>query len=227
MPPGSPSLSLYNTAIPSDSSFSYLGVPFNSKSMIDSSLLLDRNIKSAVSSMRSTMQPLGLHSPSFSRLTASRLYAMFIRPKFEYGLAISIFRAGHFKKLEKAQDTCLRLAFGGHSKSSTSVFKHITNLPSLKARIYHLQFKMIVRVSYYLPSDALISILLPRLKVKSSHWSKLCSCNPFWSLISVSESGDSLSLDEINHFVSSTALVKSHLLSYHQSEFNTAVCPNW
>ncbi|KAG1606259.1 hypothetical protein G6F46_013135 [Rhizopus delemar] len=82
---GAPPLRLYGDPIPIADSFPYLGIPFDSKGAIATDQLLKRNIASALPAMRNTLQPLGLHAPSFSRLTASRLYAIFIRPKLEYG----------------------------------------------------------------------------------------------------------------------------------------------
>jgi hypothetical protein len=78
-------LKLYGSVIPTADSFTYLGLPFNSKGRLDTGLLLDRNTQAGVRAMRSFLQPLGLASASFSRLTAAKLYTTFIRPKFEYG----------------------------------------------------------------------------------------------------------------------------------------------
>jgi hypothetical protein len=124
-------LKLYGSTLPSADSFVYLGLPFNTKGHLDTSLLVQQNARSTLVAMRSGIQPLGFHSPSFSRLTAARIYATFIRPKLEYGLAISTFLVKDLKVIEKAQDQCLRLCFGGHSKASTTVFKHMTGLPSI------------------------------------------------------------------------------------------------
>ncbi|RCH77936.1 hypothetical protein CU097_000823, partial [Rhizopus azygosporus] len=93
-----------------------------------------KNIASAISAMRATLLPIGVRSSSSSRLIASRLYTTFIRPKFEYGLCICTFLVKQLTLLEKTQDQCLRMAFGGHRTSSTSVFKHLVNLPSMTER---------------------------------------------------------------------------------------------
>ena len=108
-------LRLYGTALPVAESFDYLGLPFNSKAQLDATRLVQRNARSAMVAMRSGLQPLGVHSTGFSRLTSARLYATFIRPKLEYGLAVSSLLVRDPKVVERAQDLCLRLAFGGHS----------------------------------------------------------------------------------------------------------------
>ncbi|KAG1449780.1 hypothetical protein G6F46_010860 [Rhizopus delemar] len=118
--------------IPKEPSFSYLGVPFSPQGKISTDLLIRRNTASAVSAMRTTLLPIGIRSASFSRLTASRLYSTFIRPKFEYGLCLCTFQVKQLALLEKSQDLCLRMAFGGHRTSSTGVYKHLVNLPSMK-----------------------------------------------------------------------------------------------
>lgn len=140
-------IKLYGEHIPVADSFSYLGVPINAKGRLDTSLLLQRNIQSALSSMRFGLKPLGLSSPCFSRITAARLYACFIRPKMEYGLAISLYLKKDLLVLDKAQDQCLRLVFGGHKTSSTAVYKHMTNLPSMQARVHMLVFSKWCAVS--------------------------------------------------------------------------------
>jgi hypothetical protein len=152
------SLKLYNTPIPVEASFSYLGLPFNVDAQLDATLLLERNARSALVAMRTGIQPLGVHSPGFSRLTSARIYSTFIRPKLEYGLAISSLLVKHIKILEKAQDQCLRLAFGGHSKASTKVFKHLTALPSMRDRAEILTFKMMIRMQQ-VPQDTLLGSL--------------------------------------------------------------------
>ncbi|OAD67599.1 hypothetical protein PHYBLDRAFT_173933 [Phycomyces blakesleeanus NRRL 1555(-)] len=110
------------------------------KGTIDPSLLISRNCVSAINSMRA-LQSLGVNHTGLSRLLSIRLYRQFIRPQFEYGLAISCFNIKQVAVLEKAQNTCLRMIFGGHSTSSTSVFRHLGNLSSMRERILTLGFK--------------------------------------------------------------------------------------
>ncbi|KAG0975272.1 hypothetical protein G6F28_012968 [Rhizopus arrhizus] len=140
---GARPLKLYGTEIPSSNSFTYLGIPFSIKGAIDTKLLLQRNVASGLAAMRNTLQVLSLRTSSFSRLTSSRLYATFVRPCFEYGLCLCLFTVKELELLEKGQDFCLRIAFGGHKTTSTAVFKHITNLPSMTERAHILGFKFI------------------------------------------------------------------------------------
>ncbi|KAG0751701.1 hypothetical protein G6F24_014101 [Rhizopus arrhizus] len=97
-------MKLYGSPIPKEPSFSYLGVPFSPQGKISTDLLLRRNTASAISAMRATLLPIGIRSASFSRLTASRLYSTFIRPKFEYGLCLCTFQVKQLALLEKSQD---------------------------------------------------------------------------------------------------------------------------
>jgi hypothetical protein len=81
--------------------------------------------------------------------------------------------------IEKAQ-VQRRLCFGSHSKTSTTVFKHMSGLPSMYKRIEALGFKILVHTNY-LPSDTLIVSLLPHLKVallqSRFRWSMLLKSN--------------------------------------------------
>ncbi|CEP07320.1 hypothetical protein, partial, partial [Parasitella parasitica] len=74
-------LRLYESPLTATDSFVYLGLPFNHKAQLDADLLVQRNVQSALVAMRTCIQPLGFHSPSFSRLTAGKNYTTFIRPE--------------------------------------------------------------------------------------------------------------------------------------------------
>ncbi|KAG2178935.1 hypothetical protein INT43_001782 [Umbelopsis isabellina] len=76
---------------------------------------------------------------AYQRLGA-HLYRTFIRPKFEYALAISNFQVSDYRDLEQIQDRCLRMIFGGHRRSSTAVFRHLCNLPTMRQRATTLVF---------------------------------------------------------------------------------------
>jgi hypothetical protein len=179
---GSSPLKLYGSAIPTATSFTYLGLPIDNKGKLNTGLLLQRNIQSALGAMRGGLQPLGLSSTSFSRLTAARLYTTFIRPKMEYGLAISLYLAKELKSLEKAQDQCLRMLFRGHRTASTAVFKHMTNLPSMEYRVDRLVFKMVCRIKN-LPEDTLLSVITRACSAENYRWPKLVKNSTFWNTL--------------------------------------------
>ncbi|KAG1200266.1 hypothetical protein G6F35_012404 [Rhizopus arrhizus] len=167
--------------------------------------------------MRYTLMPIGIRSPNFSRLTASRLYATFIRSKFEYGLCLCTFTTKQVALLEKAQDQCLRMAFGGHRTASTTVFKHLVNLPSMKERSTTLVFKFILRV-HFLPEDTLLSILrsfindLPPTTRTRFRWPTLLTSNSIWSNPALTENHASTA-DKIN-YLSSPASVRRTVVAY-------------
>ncbi|CEG82710.1 hypothetical protein RMATCC62417_16742 [Rhizopus microsporus] len=177
---GARRLQLYGSPIPKADSFAYLGVPFDTQGRIATDLLIRRNTASAITAMRRTLLSIGLRASNFSRLTASRLYATFIRPIFEYGLCLCTFLVRQMNLLERAQDQCLRMVFGGHATSSTGVFKHLTNLPHMIERTNILTFKFIIRV-HFLPEDALLSVVLRFVNASAPHtrfrWPTLCAKN--------------------------------------------------
>ncbi|KAG1446993.1 hypothetical protein G6F56_009399 [Rhizopus delemar] len=214
---GAPRPKLYGLPIPSSNTFPYLGVPFNDEGKIDTDELIRRNTSSAISSMRRTLMPLGLRSSRFSRLTASRLYATFIRPKFEYGLCLCLFLTRQLDTLDRAQDHCLRMAFGGHSRASTGVFKHLANLPDMRDRAHILVFKFILRAQF-LPQDTLLASMVPFLSsaplYRRFHWPKLCSTNPIWS--NPEFTGGYTNSDRLNYLSTSTNVRKS-VLAYRSN----------
>ncbi|CDH56230.1 hypothetical protein RO3G_07988 [Lichtheimia corymbifera JMRC:FSU:9682] len=175
-------LQLYNHPIPTADSFAYLGVPFNNGTRIDPSLLIQRNSSSATAAMR-TLETLGCNPRGFPRLLAIRLYQQFIRPKMEYGLAITHFNKDQLKRLEQAQDQCLRRIFGGHRTSSTKVFRHMANLPTMHDRVSILGAKFLIR-AFSLPDDALLPIMKPLISNSNVHlWYKLTKNNTIWNML--------------------------------------------
>lgn len=157
-------LHLYGVALPQVPDFVYLGVPFNMRS-IDNKLLTTQRAKGTLATM-ATLHRMGANRSGFSLLLSSRLYKTFVRPKFEYGLAISTMSKADLKIIEKLQDRCLRLMVGGHPTSSTAALKLITNIPSVSWRIDVLITKFCIRTSY-LPEDCLLKLLNISLPTRS------------------------------------------------------------
>ncbi|KAG1611068.1 hypothetical protein G6F45_013162 [Rhizopus arrhizus] len=113
---------------------------------------------------------MGLNRQGFPLLLSSRLFAAFIRPELEYGLAIAQLTRKDYDELNRAQDRCLRMLVGGHRTASTVVLRHITNLPSMSFRADTLVLKF-CRRSEGLPDDCLLSLLAQSVPV--SHLSRL------------------------------------------------------
>lgn len=149
-------LKLYNIAIPQVDEFVYLGIPFL-KSGISGTAMAKLRTPGTIAAM-STLHKMGAHRSGFSLLLSSKLYKTFIRPKFEYGLAIAHLFKKDLALFEKIQDKCLRLIVGGHPTSSTQVLKIITNLPSVAWRVDALVTKYCLRVRH-LPKNCLLVCL--------------------------------------------------------------------
>jgi hypothetical protein len=98
---------------------------------------------------------MGANRSGFSLLLSSNLYRTFIRPKFEYGLAITKFPKKGIADLEKIQDRCLHLLVGGSTSSSMTVPKLMTNLPSMAWRRDVLTTKYCLHI-ISLPSNCLL-----------------------------------------------------------------------
>ncbi|OAD66177.1 hypothetical protein PHYBLDRAFT_70984 [Phycomyces blakesleeanus NRRL 1555(-)] len=105
-----------------------------------------------------TLNAVGACQSGFSLLLSSRLYRIFIRPKFEYGLTILPLKRTDTIQLEKILDKCLHIIVGGHHTSSTTVLKHICHLPSMSFRADVLITKFCIR-AHYLPSGCLLFLL--------------------------------------------------------------------
>ena len=151
-------------------------------SNIDGKQLIQKNTTSAETSMR-ILSSIGLNATGLSRLLSTQLYAQFIRPKLEYGVAITSFTKTALKQIEQAQNKCIRMIYGAHKNSETKVMRHITNLPSMNERVNILQAKYIYRAQF-LPEDTLFIQLLPNFNQQpsNSQWIALCK-STIWQLI--------------------------------------------
>ncbi|KAI8646389.1 hypothetical protein BD408DRAFT_472053, partial [Parasitella parasitica] len=157
-------LCLYGESLLVVDEFVYLGVPFDRKGICSSSIV-KKCQRGALASM-SQLNAIGCNRSGFPLLFSTKLYACFVRPKLEYGLGISLLKLADFRALEKVQDTCLRMIFGGHRAASTMVFRHMTNLPLMKQRAAILVTQFCLR-SQFLPEEGLISLLSASLSDSS------------------------------------------------------------
>ncbi|KAI9352434.1 hypothetical protein BD770DRAFT_325880 [Pilaira anomala] len=149
---------LYGVNIPRVEEFSYLGVPFRKKGLSSGAILANR-LGGAIKTM-ALLTSIGVHRNGFSLLLCARIYKTFIRPKFEYGLAISRLTAPEVLKLERAQNKLVGMFLGSNH---TKVAKHITCIPAMSHRYNLLVSKYVLRTRY-LPDDSLVILLRDSLK---------------------------------------------------------------
>ncbi|CAO3684358.1 unnamed protein product [Umbelopsis ramanniana] len=169
---------LYDETLPTVDEFIYLGVPFQRLGISSSSLLAHR--RPGTENAMSNLQAIGARPSGFSALLGARLYRTFIRPKFEYAIAISYFKPKDYRDLEQIQNKCLRMLFGGHSTSSTGVFGHLCDLPTMRQRADSLVFKFCLRL-HRLPPNCLITLLsplVPNHRLARLRLNKLYVANP-------------------------------------------------
>ncbi|KAK4508996.1 uncharacterized protein ATC70_007344 [Mucor velutinosus] len=153
---GSP-LVLYNEALPVVDEFTYLGMPFRYKGLHAPGILSLRSA-GAVKTM-ALLNSVGVNRNGFSLLLSSRLYRTFIRPKLEYGLAISHLSARDFTALDTLQNRLVGMFVGS---TWVNVAKHITCLPSIKHRYNVLATRFALRADT-LPDDCLLVLLRAHL----------------------------------------------------------------
>ncbi|KAG2218671.1 hypothetical protein INT45_007840 [Circinella minor] len=168
---------LYHINIQRATTFTYLGVPFNQHGCINNAALIDHNTTATVSAMN-ILASIGVRARCLGKLLSTRLYRQFIRPKMEYGLAITKFTHEDCKILQESQNTCLQKIYGTKTNQSMAVIHHLANLEYMTDRVTTLQAKFILR-SYNMPDDALFPTLLPRLRA----WNTFVRNNTIWKSI--------------------------------------------
>ena len=146
-------LTLYNEPLPIVEEFTYLGMPFRYKGLFAPGI---RSLRaSGAIQVMALLNSVGVNRTGFSLLLCSRLYKAFIRPKLEYGLAISHLSFRDFKDLDDVQNRLVGMFVGS---SWFNVAKHITCLPSMKHRYNVLATRFALRAAT-LPEDCLLVIL--------------------------------------------------------------------
>ena len=188
--PSDSSFSLYNEPIPTVTEFVYLGMPFRKQGLYGPGILSLRSA-GAVKTM-ALLNSIGVNRNGFSLLLSSRLYTTFIRPKIEYGLAISHLSAKDFQDLEALQNRLVGMFIGSHW---TTVAKHITCLPSMRHRYNTLVTRYAVR-SEFLPDDSLLVLLQESLR--QSRLDRLLYRNALY--LSLPEDHASLSKNDLRNF---------------------------
>ena len=171
---------LYHINIQRATTFTYLGVPFNQHGCINNNVLIDSNTTATVSAMN-ILASIGVRARCLGKLLSTRFYRQFIRPKMEYGLAITKFSQEDCKTLQETQNTCLRKIYGTKTNQSMAVIHHIPNLENMTDRITILQAKFIFR-SFNMPDDALFPTVLPRIRQTKGlrAWNTLIPTNTIW-----------------------------------------------
>ncbi|KAG2205230.1 hypothetical protein INT47_009495 [Mucor saturninus] len=144
---------LYNQDIPTVDQFTYLGMEFNKKGLYAAGNIEKRSA-GAIQTM-ALLNSVGVNRNGFSLLLSARLYTTFIRPQFEYGLAISRFTASDMKKLDNLQNKLVGMFLGSRQ---TTTAKHITCIPGMIHRYNILVTKNVLRIQN-LPEDSLIVLL--------------------------------------------------------------------
>ncbi|KAG2190643.1 hypothetical protein INT47_004826 [Mucor saturninus] len=110
----------------------YLDLQFNHLGMDTQAHI--NTLKEKVNKSMQRIHQIGARTNGFSLLLSVKIYKQFIRPKIEYGLSITNFKATNFAALERLQDDCLRMIIGGFTNSSVKSLRIMVNLPSMVER---------------------------------------------------------------------------------------------
>ncbi|KAG1491846.1 hypothetical protein G6F46_010138 [Rhizopus delemar] len=111
-PEDTQSYTLYDTILPKQNSFSYLGIPIRPGGYFHTQELIQGNINKVLKTMNETAM-IGVNPAGFDRLLSVRFYTQIVHPQLEYGLVISMVKFREFQKTEYCQNQCLRRMFGG------------------------------------------------------------------------------------------------------------------
>ena len=91
------------------------------------------------------MASIGVRAQCLGKLLCTHLYRQFLRPKMEYGLAITIFTKKEYQGLKVTQNSCLFKIYGTKTDHSVTVIHHISKLEYMKDGVITLQARFISR----------------------------------------------------------------------------------
>jgi hypothetical protein len=173
---------LYNTDIPNTTSFSYLGIPFTYQG-IDKSALITNNTNKATNVMR-FLKKIGFNQYGVGLHEALTVYRIFVRPVFEYGLAIIDPNHIQQQRIHQCQQLCLAFTLNRSStaRSPTKMLEHLSILPTTQLRLHILQFKFLHRFIDLPPSTMLASVINTFLDhyTRNNEWKRFKRQNPLF-----------------------------------------------
>ncbi|KAK4510882.1 uncharacterized protein ATC70_004659 [Mucor velutinosus] len=200
-------LSLYGEPLPVVEEFTYLGMPFRYKGLYAPGIL-NLRASGAIKTM-ALLNSVGVNRNGFSLLLCARLYKSFIRPKLEYGLAISHLSFRDFKALDALQNRLVGMFVGS---TWYNVAKHLTCIPSMKHRYNVLATRYALRADT-LPDDCLLVLLrrgllytrLDRFICQNPLYLTLPDPPPF-TTAGLTEVFDSYWQDQVDHQLAAAAV---------------------
>lgn len=142
--PQDPPLEIYGTPLATSEEVSYLGIPFST-----SGILFEKNFLARSEKARSTaaaLNRMGMNLTGFPQSASALLYKSFIRPIFEYGLALKIKQRQTLTALARTQSFALRLIFSAQRNTSANALQKLLLIEPIETRNLVLNMKFAARL---------------------------------------------------------------------------------
>jgi hypothetical protein len=159
-------LKLYDEPMPECKEFKYLGVWFTGDGA-DWKMHFDRRCEKARNAIN-FWKSVGMNGFGFKLRTKRAIYVSFIRPVFEYGLAICPDSINTLKITQRTQADALSALFGVYRNSSQAAMETLLSVTSMKYRRLELKARWIARMRYrsdeHMTTQTRSNCKRPRLK---------------------------------------------------------------
>jgi hypothetical protein len=165
-------LSIYSTPLPYADTAVYLGIPFSS-----AGLLFERNFTKRCEKARNTaasLHRMGMNLTGFPQSASATLYKSFVRPVFEYGLALKTNQTATLDSLRRTQSFALRLIFSAQRNTSLNAMQKLLVIEPIATRNLILNLKFAARL--HNSNDSRI----PAVKIWRSSWATNASRSICW-----------------------------------------------
>jgi hypothetical protein len=141
-PSADPRLTLYGEQVPSEESYKYLGIWFNQEGIQAEKTIIERTTKGK--GVTELLGAMGLNPTGWAYDASVTMYRAFIRPTFEYGLALMDTK--HVKPLDKTQAQALRRITGGARSDSVASMAKYLSIEPMKHRVLSLNANFALRL---------------------------------------------------------------------------------
>lgn len=141
----STTLRIYNADLPTTTQFQYLGVTFGPRG-IDWRAHIER-MKAKTMRLLGFYSSIGFHAGGYRERSRIQLYKTFLRPVFEYGMAVMPAVKTYANSLDSIQQECLSALFSVGKKTSRAAMNVLCALPDMHHRHLELNARWQARLA--------------------------------------------------------------------------------
>jgi hypothetical protein len=175
---GTVSLNIYGTRLPKASDVQYLGVTINDSGIDWNKHISDRTGRA--DKMTHLLADYGMNLYGWPTESSTLVYKMFIRPRMEYALALSVLCPKLIGRLMQVQKRALRRISGGTSSASINAMHRLLRIETMQVRNEILSAKFFGKLKNSLDPTIPATKLFHIMQQERNSMASLAAKNPVW-----------------------------------------------